>query len=93
MQVTGTYIRRFQCLLYVILSKYICYILTDRKSITTTSSFNCKRNKRWIDKSSKFYNRLIKSWLQDNHIEIQPIHNEEQSVVADRFFENLKTKI
>ena len=36
-----------------------------------------------LDKSSEFYNRLMKSWLQKNTIEcIQ--HNEEKSAVAER---------
>ena len=30
---------------------------------------NRKPNKLWVDKGSEFYNRLMKSWLQDNEIE------------------------
>ena len=36
--------------------------------------------------------RILK-WLKDNDIEMYLIHNEEKSVVADRFIRTLKTKI
>ena len=42
-------------------------------------------NKIWIDKGSKLYNRSMKSWLQDNGIEMYSTHNEGKSVVAERF--------
>ena len=35
-----------------------------------------KPNKIWVDKGTKFYNRLIKSWLGDNVIEMYATHNE-----------------
>ena len=38
-----------------------------------------------MDKSNKFYNISIKSWLQDNGIEVYSIHNEGKSVAAERF--------
>ena len=45
--------------------------------ITITTAFqkildesNHKPNKRWVDKDSKFYNRSITSWLQDNDIKV-----------------------
>ena len=28
-----------------------------------------KPNKIWVDKDSEFYNRSVKSWLQDNNID------------------------
>ena len=34
----------------------------------------------------------MKSWLQDNDIEIYSTHNEGKSVVAERFTRTLKTK-
>ena len=46
---------------------------------------NCKSNQMWVDKGSEFYNRSIKSWVQDIDTEIYSIHNEEQSVVFERF--------
>ena len=44
----------------------------------------CKPNKIWIDKGSEFYNRSMKSWLQDNDMEMYSTHNKEKSVVAER---------
>ena len=35
----------------------------------------------------------MKSWLQDNDIEIYATHNEEKSVVAERFSRTLRNKI
>ena len=43
-----------------------------------------------IDKDRKFYNRSIKSFLQNNDIETYLTHNEEKSVVAERFIRTLK---
>ena len=43
-----------------------------------------------MDKDSQFYNRRIKSWLQDNDIEMYSTHNEEKSVIAGRFIRPLK---
>ena len=50
-------------------------------------------NKIWADKISEFYNRSITSWLQDNDMEMYSAHNEEKSVVAERFIRTLKNKI
>ena len=49
-----------------------------------------KPNKTWVDKSSKFYNGSMKSWLEKNNIEIYSTPNEEKSVVAERFIRTLK---
>ena len=54
---------------------------------------NRKPNKIWVDKGSEFYNRSMKSWLQDNDIEMYSTYNEGKSVVAERFIRTLKTKI
>ena len=35
--------------------------LKDKKSIT-----NCKPNKICVDRARKFYDKSVKSWLQDN---------------------------
>ena len=51
----------------------------------------CKPNKIWIDKGSEFYNRSIKSWLQDNNIEMYSRHNEGITVVAERFIRTFKS--
>ena len=74
--------------------------LKDKKGITITNAFqkildesNCKPNKIWVDKSSEFYNRSMKSWLEKNDIEIYSKHNEGKSAVAERFIKTLKNKI
>ena len=65
--------KRFRFLLCVtdICSKYVWVVfLKYEKGITITSNFQnildeskCNPNKRWIDKSSEFYNRSITTWL------------------------------
>ena len=53
---------------------------------------NRKPNQIWVDKGSEFYNSSVKKWLKDNDTETYSIHNEEKSVVAERFVRTLKTK-
>ena len=45
------------------------------------------------DKGSEFYNRSIKSWLEDFDLEIHSAQNEGKSVVAETFIRTLKNKI
>ena len=52
-----------------------------------------KQNKMWEDKRNEFYNRLMKSWLEKNNIEMYSTHIEGKSVVAERFIRTLKNKI
>ena len=47
----------------------------------------------WVDKGRELYNRLMKSWLQDNSIEIYSTHHERKSAVAERIIETFKNKI
>ena len=49
--------------------------------------------KIWVDKGSKCYTRLMKSWSQDDDIKMYLTHIEGKSVVADRSFRTLKYKI
>ena len=72
--------------------------MKDKKGITITNAFqiildesNSKPNKIWLDKGSEFYNRSVKSWLQDN-IEMYSIYNEGKSGLAERFIRTLKNK-
>ena len=74
--------------------------LKDKKGVTITNAFQTilneskhKPNKIWVDKGSEFYNKSMKSWLQDNGTEMHSTHHEEKSVVAERFIRTLKTKI
>ena len=46
-----------------------------------------------VDIGSEFYNRLMKSWLEDNDIEMYSIHNEGKSVVVERFIRTFKSDI
>ena len=73
--------------------------MKGKESITIANAFqkildesNRKTNKTWVDKESKFYNRSVKSWLQDNNIEMYSRHNEGKSVVAERLIRTLRTK-
>ena len=54
---------------------------------------DCKPNKIWVDKSSGFYNRSMKSTLEKNDTEMCSIHNEGKSVVAEGFIRIVKNKI
>ena len=74
--------------------------LEDKKSITIINAFqkvlnesNQKPSKIWVDKGSEFYNRSMKSWLQDNDIKKYSTHNEENSAISERFVRTLKEKI
>ena len=62
-----------------------------KKGITITNAFQTflneskrKTNKIWVDKGSEFYNRLMKSFLQNNDIEMCLVHNEGKSVIAEK---------
>ena len=70
-----------------------------QKIITITHAFpkilnnsSHETKKIWVDKSSEFYKRSMKSQLQDNDIEMYSRHNKEKSVVTERFIRTLKNK-
>ena len=74
--------------------------LKGKKGITITNVFqkivkesNGKPNKKRVGKDSEFYNRLMRSWLEKNGIEMYSTHNERKSVIAERFIRTLKSKI
>ena len=46
-----------------------------------------------VDKGSEFYNRSMRSFLQNDNIETYSTHNEGNLVVVDRFIRTLKNKI
>ena len=46
-----------------------------------------------VDKGGRFYNRSIKSFLQNSNIDMYSMHNEGKSVVFERFVRTLKNKI
>ena len=45
-----------------------------------------------VGKDSEMYNKLIKSWLQNNDIEKHSKHSEKRSFVAERFIEPKRTR-
>ena len=45
-----------------------------------------------MDKRSEFYNRSMKSFLQNNDIEIYSTYKEAKSAVAERFIRTIKIK-
>ena len=74
--------------------------MKGKKRTTTANAFqsildNSKRkpNNIWVDQDSEFYNTHFKKWLKDNNIEMYSTHNDEKSVVAERFIRTLKNKI
>ena len=86
MQFISKFNKGFRFLLCVIdiYSKYAWVVpLKDKKGITITNGFQKildeskqKSNKIWADKGSKFCNSSMKSWLQDNDVEMYSTHNE-----------------
>ena len=103
MQLISKFNKGFRFLLCVIdiYSKYARNIpLKDKKGIKITNAFqkilaesNCKPNKIWVDKGSEFYNRSMKSFLQNNDVEMYSTYNEGKSVIAERFIRTLKNRI
>ena len=101
-QLISKFNKGFRFLLCVIdiYSNYTWVIaLKEQKRITITNVFqkildesNCKPNKIWVDKGSEFCNRSMKSRLEKNDIETYSTHNEEKSVIAERFIRTLKNK-
>ena len=89
-QLISKFNKGFKFLLCVVdvYSKYTWVILLkDEKGITITNPFqklldksNRKQNKIWADKGSEFYNRSMKSFLQNNNIEMYSTHNQGKSV-------------
>ena len=74
--------------------------MKDKKGITITNVFqkildesNRKPNKIWVGKGYEFDDRLMKSWQDKNVIGEHSTHNEEKSVVSERFIRTLKNKI
>ena len=103
MQLIRKYNKRIRYLLCAIdlLSKYVFVVpVKGKKGTTIANTFQSilnsskrKPNKVWVDQGSEFYNKFLKKWLKDNNIEMYSTHNEEKSVVAERFIRTLKNKI
>ena len=74
--------------------------LKARKSKTVLNAFieivnesNCKPNKLWVYQEREFHNKLIQEWLKNNDILIYSTHNEDKSLIAEKFIKTLKAKI
>ena len=103
MQLISKSSKGFRFLLYVIniYSKYAWVVpLKDKKGVSIVDAFQTilrKSNRRprkiLVDKGSEFYNSHFKKWFKGNNIEMYSIHNEEKSVIAERFIRILKNKI
>ena len=82
---------RFSLCVIDVFSKYAWVVpLKDKKGVSIIDAFqsilkksNRKRNKIWVDKGSEFYNRSMKSWLQDNDIAMYSTNNEGKSVIEE----------
>ena len=75
-------------------------LLKDKKSKTVLNAFielvnksNQKLNKLWVDQGREFNNKLMQEWLDNNDILMYAVHNEGNSVIAERFIKTLKSKI
>ena len=83
-----------------IFSEYAWVVLIkDKKEPAIINTFQkildkskCKPKKIWVDKGSEVYNRLMKSWLEKNNMEMYSTHNERMSVIAERFIRTSKIK-
>ena len=71
-------------------------LLINKEEITITNASqkildepNCKPNEIWVDTGSELYNRSMKSWPEENVIEIYLTHNEGNYVIAERFIRTL----
>ena len=69
--------------------------LKDKRGITITNSFlkilyetKRKPNKIWVDKGSVYYNRPMKSFFQNNDIEMYSMYKEGKSVIPEKFLKN-----
>ena len=100
MQLISIFNKGFRFLLCVIniYSKYAWVVpLKDKKGVSIVNAFQSilkKSNRKpRVDKGAEFDNRLMKSWLEKNDIEMYSAHNEGKSVVAERFIRTIKNKI
>ena len=82
------------------LNKGFKLLLKDKQEITFTYDFlkaslewKRKPNKIRVDKNSELYNKSMKSFLQNDDIEMYSTDNEVKSITAERFIRTSKNKI
>ena len=91
---------RFLLCVIDIYSKYTWVIPSkDKKGITITNAFqrildkaNRKPNKIRVVKGNEFYNRSMKSFLQNNDIKMHSTRNEGKSVITERLIRTSRNK-
>ena len=91
----------FLCVVHVYSKQAWVVPLKDKQGITISKRLfqeildesGRKTKKIWVYKDGEFFNRSMKSWLQDNDIEMHLTHNEGKFVVAERFIRAFKNKI
>ena len=91
---------RFLSCVIDIYSKYAWVIpFKNEKRITITNAFEKtfdeskrKPSKIWADKGSEVYKRSLKSFLQNNDIEMHSTQAEGKSIIAEGFIRTLKKK-
>ena len=103
MQLINKFNKEFQILLCVVNIYIKCtwiVPLKDKKGIAITNTFqnildksNRKPNETWVEEGSKFYNRSMQIWLQDNDIEMYSTRHERKYVVTKALIRTLKYKI
>ena len=71
--------------------KKVLQLITNRFRKILYES-NRKPNKIWVDKDSEFYNRSMKSCLQDSDVALYSTYNEGKFVVDERLVRTLKNK-
>ena len=50
-------------------------------------------NKLWVDQGREFCNQFMQKWLENNDILMYSTHNEDKSVISERFIKTLTVKI
>ena len=68
------------------------FLQKKKKGVTITNAFQKildesirKPIKIWVDKGTEFYYQSVKSFLQNNDIQMYSMNNERKSVIAERF--------
>ncbi len=82
-------------------SKYAWSVPTkDKTGRSITDAFDKvvkssgrKPEKLWVDQGTEFYNRVFRSWLKENDIEMYSTHNDGKAVVVERFNRTIKEKM
>ena len=72
---------------YVFITHVLFYYVLFKKALQLLMLR--KSNRIWVDKGNEFYSRSMKSFLQNNDIEMYSMHNEGKSVYTEKFIRAL----